>query len=109
MKLVVMIVNKHDADLVVKSCQPLNILEPVTMIGEGTAPTELRELLSLTNSEKEVVFSLVSDKDVKPLLEHLEHEKNFVKRGKGVAFAVDLNTMSARTFELLKKQLSKEQ
>lgn len=108
MKLVVMIVNKHDADLVVKSCQSLKLLEPVTFIGEGTAPTELRELLSLADSDKEVVFALLSDKDIKPLMEHLEHEKNFVKRGKGVAFAVDLNTMSARTFELLKNQLTKE-
>jgi len=109
MKLTVIIVNKHEANHIIKSCQALHLLEPITLLGQGTATTELRELLSLNSVDKEVILALTSDKDTSTIMDYLVHEKSFRQKGKGVSFAIDLNSMSAKTFELLKNQLSKEQ
>ncbi len=109
MKLLVIIVNKNEANQIIKSCNTLHILEPITILGSGTAPTELRELLSLNTSDKEVILALSSDKDTQMIMDYLVNEKSFRQKGKGISFAIDLNSMSTKTFELLKNQISKEQ
>ncbi|MBN3490414.1 hypothetical protein JV173_02680 [Acholeplasma equirhinis] len=108
MKLLLIITDKGRTSSMLKSCQELNLLTAVTFIGKGTAPTEILDALSLAENDKDVVFALANNEDVSPILNHLEEEFEFTKRGMGVACAMSLNSISSAALKMLNDQLKGE-
>lgn len=105
MKLLLIITDKGNSVTMLKSCQDLKLLNAVTFIGKGTAPTEILDALSLAENDKDVVFALANPDDIQPILNHLEEEFEFTKRGMGVACALNLSSMSSAALEMLNNQL----
>ncbi|HLT00242.1 MAG TPA: hypothetical protein VK005_02010 [Acholeplasma sp.] len=101
MKLLLIITDKGKSSAMLKTCQDLKILDAVTFIGKGTAPTEILDALSLAENDKDVVLALANPDDVQPILNRLEEEFNFTKRGMGVACAMNLTSMSSAALEML--------
>lgn len=107
MQLLVVITNQGNADIVFKE---LNnhfdyINSGITFLGKGTAPTEVLETLSLSARDKDVSMVLVKEKELTSILEFIEEKFNFTKKGKGVAFGIQLTSISAKNLEVLKREL----
>lgn len=105
MKLILIITDKGKSDLIVKSCSKINLLEPVNLIGKGTAPSQILDALLLVENEKDVVLGLAKNDDVAEIFSYLEEAFEFTKKGMGVACAMSLNGISSKTLEALNDQL----
>lgn len=105
MKLLVTIVNQGQADIVTEICHSFNIDFQTIFTGRGTASSELLEMLSLGDKPKEVVLSIVSEKDVSAIIDSLNSHINFSKIGSAVAFSIPIDSMGFATYEYLKEGL----
>ena len=64
----------------------------LTLAASGTASTEIRNLLGLTDSEKSVIISVIRDDKVNPALKGLEEKFSTIKNGKGIAYTVPVSS-----------------
>ena len=101
MKLVFLITNKGKSENIVKACVKHNLIEAVTLLGKGTASTQILDALSLAESDKDVVVALTDDKHAPIIFNFLEEEFDFINKGFGVGFALSLNSISAKTFSMI--------
>lgn len=101
MKLVVIIVNKGEANEIVSFVEPFNIMSPVTFIGKGTASSEILEALSLVQTDKEVIFAFVEKETPAKMFKELEEKFEFTKKGMGIAFAVNLSGITQKTLDAI--------
>jgi hypothetical protein len=62
-------------------------------------------MLSLGETEKEIILSLVSDKDIELILNELNQSIDFNKVGNGVAFSVQLDSIGSSTYQYLMEGL----
>ena len=62
----------------------------LSFAADGTASTEMRNLLGLTESEKSVIFSIIKEEKVALALSALEEKFATIKNGKGIAFTVPM-------------------
>ena len=60
--------------------------------GQGTATSEIVELLGL-NRHKAVILSVVREDKAEEIIKALEHKFETTRNGKGVAFAVPLSSV----------------
>jgi hypothetical protein len=65
----------------------------MVLYGKGTANSQIRDLLGLTETEKSVIISYIREDKVKEALETLDEKFHKVKNGKGVAFTVSLDSI----------------
>ena len=65
----------------------------MVLYGKGTADSQIRDLLGLTESEKSVIISYIREDKVKEALETLDEKFHKVKNGKGIAFTVALDSI----------------
>jgi hypothetical protein len=65
-----------------------------TFLAQGTATSEILEYLSLAETEKNVLLSVVDDDDVPRIFERMRNELEFLKSGMGVAFTVSLDSIT---------------
>ena len=64
----------------------------MAMSGMGTARSDVVNMLGL-NIHKAVIFSIVREDKVEPILQCLEDKFATIKNGKGIAFAVPLSSV----------------
>ncbi len=64
----------------------------LAMPGLGTAKSDLIDMLGL-NLHKAVIFSVVREDQIEPILHCLEDKFATIKNGKGVAFAVPMSSV----------------
>lgn len=105
MKLLITIVNKGKCSLVTEICHKFKIDFQTVYTGKGTASSERLEMLSLGETEKEIILSLVSDKDIEFILNELNQSIDFNKVGSGVAFSVQLDSIGSSTYQYLMEGL----
>lgn len=107
-KMLITIVPKGKANQV---CQVITqgVIHFQTIIkGVGTAPSEILDLLSLGESDKEVIFSIVDDQDLNITFEALEDAFEFKKSAFGVSFTVDISTIGKLGYNHLYQDLMEE-
>ena len=64
----------------------------LTLAARGTASTEIRSMLGLTDSEKSVIISVIRDDKAPLALRGLEEKFNTIKNGKGIAYTVPVSS-----------------
>ena len=101
MKLLVTIVPKGKSDAVAKIIHQGMIQFQTTMIGKGTAPTEIADMLCFGETEKEVLFSVIDDQDVNPIFDDLNAQFDFTNSHFGVAFTVDVDSIGKMGYDFL--------
>lgn len=101
MKLLITIVPKGKADAVAKVIHQGMIHFQTTVMGEGTAPSEIIDMLCMGNPEKEVLFSMIDDQDVNPIFDDLNNEFDFEHSHIGVAFTVDVDSIGKLGYDFL--------
>ncbi|MCR5372190.1 MAG: hypothetical protein K6E41_01825 [Solobacterium sp.] len=65
----------------------------VSVVGIGTAESNLVEFLGLKENKRSVIFSIVREDLLKQILEALEERFYTVDEGAGIAFAVPLSSV----------------
>ena len=70
-------------------------------LGHGTASSEIRHMLGLGTTEKDVVFTLAPQQKLRRLLPELNSHLHLAKAGHGIAFAVVLDGINASALSSL--------
>jgi hypothetical protein len=94
LKLLVTIVNRNKAEFFMDLLQSQEINVQLALSGEGTASTDMLQLLGLADSEKSVIFSLVREDRAREALSLLGEKFKTVRGGKGIAYTIPLKSVA---------------
>lgn len=92
LKLLITVVDRPKAEFYLDFISQYEVNCQMALQGMGTATSELVEMLGL-NIHKAVIFSVVREDVVDPLLNKLEDKFATIKNGKGISFAVPLSSV----------------
>ena len=93
LKLLVTIVGRNKAEFYMDLLQSMEINIQLSMIGHGTANTQMLHLLGLSDSDKAVIFSVVREDRAKETLALLDEKFKPVRGGKGIAYTIPLKSV----------------
>lgn len=108
MKLITIITTRGRGNQIMKDCEKLHLVEGVTLLGKGTAPSEILDKLLLGDTNKDVIFSITDSKYVEEIFNFLEEKYQFTSKGRGIAFAIPLSSVTGKTKELIFNELKGE-
>ncbi len=92
LKLLFTIVDRPKAEFYLDVLSQFEINCQMVIPGKGTANTELVDMLGL-NPQKAVIFSVVREDMVDPVMNCLAEKFETIRKGKGVAFAVPMSSV----------------
>ena len=92
LKLLVTIVDRPKAEFYLDVLSQFEINCQMVIPGKGTANSELVDMLGL-NPHKAVIFSVVREDMVDPVMNCLTEKFETIRKGKGVAFAVPMSSV----------------
>ena len=92
LKLLVTVVNREKGEFYMDVLSQFEVNFQMHINGSGTANSELVELLGL-NLQKAVIFSVVREDQIAPIIHCLEDKFASVKNGRGIAFAVPMSSI----------------
>jgi nitrogen regulatory protein PII len=92
LKLLLTIVDRPKAEFYLDVLSQFEINCQMVIPGKGTANTELVDMLGL-NPHKAVIFSVVREDMVDPVMNWLTEKFETIRKGKGVAFAVPMSSV----------------
>ncbi len=90
LKLVISVVDRSKAEFYLDVLSQFEVNFQMTAGGKGTANSEIVDMLGL-NINKAVLFSVVREDMVDPIMKCLEEKFKTIRNGKGIAFAVPLS------------------
>ena len=89
LKLLITVVDRNKMEFYLDVLSEYEVNFQMAASGKGTANTELVSMLGL-NIHKAVLFSVVREDMVDPIMKCLEDKFATIKNGKGIAFAVPM-------------------
>ena len=92
LKLIVTVVDRPKGEFYLDVIGGFEVNCQMIMAGQGTASSELVDLLGL-NPEKAVILSVAREDRVPEIMNTLETKFETVRNGKGVAFAIPLSSV----------------
>jgi len=92
LKLLFTIVDRPKAEFYLDVLSQFEINCQMVVSGKGTANTELVDMLGL-NPHKAVIFSVIREDMVDPVMNCLTEKFETIRKGKGVAFAVPMSSV----------------
>ena len=92
LKLLITVVDRPKGEFYLDVISGFEVNCQMLMSGQGTARSELVDLLGL-NPEKAVILSVAREDRVSEIMNTLETKFETVRNGKGVAFAVPLSSI----------------
>jgi len=102
LKLLVTVVNRKKAEFYVDVLQAFEVNFQLTLLGEGTASTEMRAMLGLTDSEKAVILSVIREDIAPAALKALGEKFRTIRNGKGIAYTVPMTgTIGVAIYQFL--------
>lgn len=102
--LLVVIVDKEKSRRVVKCFQNAHVHLLYQCIAEGTASSEILDMLGLGATDKTVTFSLAPRAVTERLLPALSEEFRLKSRGKGIAFTLPVNSAVSSVAKMLSEE-----
>ncbi len=90
LEMVVVIINRPKTDFYMDLMQGFEVNLSLSVPAEGTAGAELREVLGLANTDKNVLLGFVREDRSDELLDVLRKKFRTIGGGKGIAFTVPL-------------------
>ena len=94
--LVIAIADRHNAERVIGAFRESNVFTTDIVLGTGTAPTETLDYLYLSPSEKAVVFGVVTNGGLLPLLKNFKRKLYIDVPGNGIVATVPLNSIGGK-------------
>ena len=92
LKVLITVVDKQKGEFYQDVLSQYEVNFQMAVNGIGTANSELIDLLGL-NIHKAVIFSVVREDLVDPIMQCLEDKFATIKNGKGIAFAVPMSSV----------------
>ena len=92
LKLLFTVVDRPKAEFYLDVLSQFEVNFQMSLGGKGTAQSELVEVLGL-NIHKAVIFSVIREDLVDPIMNCLEEKFTTIRGGKGVAFAVPMSSV----------------
>ena len=92
LKLLITVVERPKAEFFLDVLSQFEVNFQMVMPGKGTANSDLVSILEL-NSQKAVIFSVVREDMVEPILKCIEEKFETIRNGKGIAFAVPMSSV----------------
>lgn len=92
LKLLVTVVNREKAEFYLDFLNSFEVNFQTSVLGKGTADTETLQLLGIADTQKAVIFSVITEKRAAEALEALESKFENIRGGKGIAFTVPLSS-----------------
>ncbi len=90
LQLLVTVVNRKKAEFYADFLQEFEVNMQLSFAAEGTANTEMLNLLGLSESEKSVIFSIIKEEKAPAALAALEEKFASIKNGKGIAYTIPM-------------------
>lgn len=102
LQLLITVVNRKKAEFYADFLQEFEVNMQLSFAAEGTANTEMLNLLGLSDSEKSVIFSVIKEERADEALAALEEKFTRIKNGKGIAFTVPMtDTIGVAIYQFL--------
>lgn len=94
-KWLVTIVDRGKGEKVAKIYRANQLFIHLAVLGNGTARSEVMDLLGLDEPEKDIVLSLIPESHINEIIHELNVKMQFYRPGSGIAFTVPLSGISA--------------
>ena len=102
LQLLITVDNRKKAEFYADFLQEFEVNMQLSFAAEGTANTEMLNLLGLSDSEKSVIFSVIKEERADEALAALEEKFTRIKNGKGIAFTVPMtDTIGVAIYQFL--------
>jgi hypothetical protein len=102
LQLLVTVVNRKKAEFYADFLQEFEVNMQLSLAAQGTANTEMLNLLGLSESEKSVIFSIIKEEKAPQALSALEEKFSTIKNGKGIAFTIPMtDTIGVAIYQFL--------
>ena len=102
LKLLFTIVNREKAELYADILQSFDVNMQMYLGAQGTANTEMLDLLGLSNTDKAVIVSVIREDKCKMAMSTLAEKFKTIKNGKGIAYTVPLtSTVGVAIYQFL--------
>jgi len=102
LQLLVTVVNRKKAEFYTDFLQEFDVNMQLSFAAEGTANTEMLNLLGLSESEKSVIFSIITEEKAPLALAALEEKFATIKNGKGIAYTIPMTgTIGVAIYQFL--------
>ena len=93
LKVMMIIIDRNKTDKLLSKLEQLGINFPHVFRAEGTAKSEILDVLGVGHSEKSIVFSTVTQDTVIKVKEILTKEFEILKKGNGIAFTIPITSV----------------
>ena len=90
LQLLVTVVNREKAEFYTDLLHSFEINLQLSLLGSGTANTEMLNLLGLSDNDKSVLFSVVREDKAKLALAALDEKFRTIRNGKGIAYTIPM-------------------
>ncbi len=102
LQLLVTIVNRQKAEFYIDYLQNFEVNMQLSFAAQGTAPSEMLDILGLSETDKTVIFSIIKEEFAPRALSGLEEKFKFLKGGKGIAYTIPLtSTIGVAIYQFL--------
>lgn len=96
LKLMVTIVDRGRGKLVIEALRKQGIYFHLTVLGKGTAKSELLDLLGVGETEKDIVLSISKSDKIRQVMETLKDNLKFSQPGHGIAFTIPVLSVGGK-------------
>lgn len=93
LKLLITIVNRGMAKTIVEELKAVGLNFHVVALGRGTASSEILDLLNLSATEKEIIFTSIGEEQTETAISALQNTINLKTHGNGIAFTVPIKSI----------------
>ena len=93
LKLLITVIDRSKTLFYVDLLEQFEVNVQMVLYGKGTANSQIRDLLGLTETEKSIIVSYIREDKVKEALETLDEKFHKVKNGKGIAYTISLDSI----------------
>jgi nitrogen regulatory protein PII len=94
--LVMAITDREKSDKIVSLFDDNNVATTYALMGEGTAPPEVLDYLYLSPSEKIIVFGVVTNTGIAPLIKSAKRKLYIDYPGNGIMASIPLNSVGGK-------------
>ena len=96
LKLLFVIVDKHEGKKVLATLDDLGVRYLLACHGHGTAKSEILKYLGLGETEKDVIIGVGAAAQISTVIQRLDRELHFDHPGHGIAFTIPVNGVSSK-------------
>lgn len=102
LKLLITVVNRSKAEFYMDLLQSFEVNMQLAMAAQGTAKTEMLNMLGLVDNEKAVILSAIRADKATEALNALEEKFKTIKNGKGIAYTIPMtSTIGVAIYQFL--------